>query len=160
MTENWKHQEICTESRYQTRNEEIGMEVNDYHRKLSHLNEEIMRNTAKHYTQELKGKMNVCEDCSISNIKKNRIPKETTRRATKKGEMWYMDLSSIKAENVSNSKFWVLMVDNSTRFMKTFFLKRKSELYDKMRTREATKNELWLFNTKILKDQEKKKQNE
>ena len=44
-----------------------------------------------------------------------------------------MDISSIKVENESNSKFWVLMVDNSTRFMKTFFLKRKSELYDKMR---------------------------
>ena len=93
----------------------------------------MMRNTAKHYRQELKGKMNVCEDCNISNIKKKIIPKEAPRRATKKGEMWYIDISSIKVENESNSKFWVLMVDNSTRFMKTFFLKRKSDLYDKMR---------------------------
>ena len=44
-----------------------------------------------------------------------------------------MDISSIKVENESNSKFWVLMVDNSTRYMMTFFLKKKSELYDKMR---------------------------
>ena len=51
------------------------MEVNDYHRKLGHLNEESMRNTAKHYRQELKDKMNVCEDCNISNIKKKRILK-------------------------------------------------------------------------------------
>ena len=109
------------------------MEVNDYHRKLGHLNEESMRNTAKHYKQELKGKMNVCEDCSISKIKKEVIPKEEPRRATKKGEMWYMDKSSIKVENESNSKFWVLMVDNSTRFMNNFFLNRKGELYYKMR---------------------------
>ena len=44
-----------------------------------------------------------------------------------------MDISSIKVENESNSKFWVLMVDNSTRFMRTFFLKKNRELYDKMR---------------------------
>ena len=44
-----------------------------------------------------------------------------------------MNISSIKVENESNSKFWFLMVDNSTRNMKTFFLKKKSDLYEKMK---------------------------
>ena len=51
---------ISSFSKSETTNEYKEMEVNDYHRKLGHLNEEIMRNTAKNYKQELKGKMNVC----------------------------------------------------------------------------------------------------
>ena len=41
-----------------TINAEKEVEVNDYHRKLGHLNQESMRNTAKHYNQKLKGKVN------------------------------------------------------------------------------------------------------
>ena len=59
----------------ETKIEEKEMEVNKYYRKLGHLNKESMRNTNKNYRQEIKVKMNVFKDCSISNNNKKRIPK-------------------------------------------------------------------------------------
>ena len=49
------------------------MEVNKYHLKIVHPNEESMRNIYKQNKQRLKLKMNVCQDCGIYNIKNKNI---------------------------------------------------------------------------------------
>jgi hypothetical protein len=50
------------------------------------------------------------------------------------GERLYIDISSIKNESYSASKFWALIVNNYTDYCWTLFLKYKSDLKDKMFT--------------------------
>jgi hypothetical protein len=50
------------------------------------------------------------------------------------GKQIYLEISSIKDRSYGGSKFWVLIVDDYTDYCWSIFLKKKSELKEKMFT--------------------------
>jgi hypothetical protein len=56
-----------------------------------------------------------------------KIPKETTHTAAIKGEILIIDLSCIKTESVAANRYWLLIMDEYTNFLWSYFLKTKDE---------------------------------
>jgi hypothetical protein len=48
------------------------------------------------------------------------------------GERFYIDISSIKGESFGGSRFWTFIVDDYTDFCWSYFLKKKSDLKEKV----------------------------
>ena len=107
------------------------MDINIAHNIFGHPSEATTRSTAKKYGWTLTGDLEKCENCVLSKIRQRNLNKTTTP-SSKKGERLYIDISSIKKRSYGGSKFWVLIVDDFTKMKWSLFLKKKSELSDKV----------------------------
>ena len=113
---------------------EAGREINinDLHRRLGHPSEEIVRRTAKTFALKLTGKFEKCENCAISKAKRKNMNKALSTRSKRKGDRFFIDISSIKSESLGRKKFWLLVVDDYSDMCFSFYLKTKDELSNTM----------------------------
>jgi hypothetical protein len=74
----------------------------------------------------------VCEECAIAKAKQKNTNKVAKGGSQNSGERIYIDISSIKGENFGGSKFWALIVDDYTDFCWSYFLRKKSDLKEKL----------------------------
>ena len=105
------------------------IDVNEFHALLGHPSESKMRFIAKYYGVKLKGKLEVCSHCAQAKIRQANIPKEVPEedKSDVPGERLHMDISSIKARSLGGAKYWLLVLDEATGFIFSYFLKQKSE---------------------------------
>jgi len=85
------------------------LDVNKFHQTIGHANEQVTRATAQQLGIALRGTFEKCENCAISKIKKENIPKASVIKAKVKGERVYMDISSIQypaMEDPSTGSCW------------------------------------------------------
>ena len=101
--------------------------VNHFHQQLGHANEAVTRSTAKYLNYTIKGKFDICTECSLAKAKQTKLNKSTEMGDIKKGEKWSFDLSTFKNDG-GNSKHWLIFVDWKTKYQKSYFLKKKSDL--------------------------------
>ena len=108
---------------------EEAIDVNEFHGLLGHPSESKMRFIAKYYGVKLKGKFEVCPHCAQAKIRQANIPKEVPDedKSDVPGEKLHMDISSIKARSFGGAKYWLLVLDEATGFIFSYFLKKKSE---------------------------------
>ena len=69
-----------------------------------------------------------CKDCALLKARQKNLNKNPVPRATKEGERFFMDISSIKCESLGKAKFWLLLIDNATDYCFSFFMMKKSVL--------------------------------
>jgi hypothetical protein len=118
------------------------MDINGFHKIFNHASEETLKHTAKAHGIKLTGTLKPCFACKMASAKKPKVAKQTSVMADKIGERIYMDISSIRAVSYGGNKFWLLVVDDKSDKTWSFFLKKKSDLADKMMVflREMTKS--------------------
>ena len=83
--------------------------------------------TAKYYKVDLTGKVNNCLSCSLEKIRQKNIPKKNEDKSRNPGERMYLDISSMRKPIMGGRQHWVMLVDEATKYKKSFFLKKKSE---------------------------------
>ena len=98
-----------------------------WHDLLGHCNKEVEEATALKLGIQLTGKMDKCQNCAIEKIRKKNIPQEASDNKTEPGERIYLDILPMKTKSLGGNKYWVLIVDEATRFKKSFFVKKKSD---------------------------------
>ena len=103
---------------------------NDLHHKLGHANKQTVQNTAKHYGIKLLTNDTdpVCTDCAFAKIRVKNFGHHDDNQASKLGERIAIDISSVKSISYGGSKFWLLLQDEYTGYLWSFFLSAKSEL--------------------------------
>ena len=106
--------------------------IQKLHEILGHASEDVVRKTAGYYGWDIFGKFEKCENCAISKAKQKGVNKESKVRSSTPGERLYFDISSVRKPSISKSKFWLLVVDDATDMCWSYFLKKKSELSEKM----------------------------
>jgi hypothetical protein len=85
------------------------MKYKELHAMLGHPGEKTVRETAKHLSIEVNGKMkNPCEHCAKAEIQQKNIPKENKSKTDVVGEQLYVDISR-EAMVTTNSGVWLLM---------------------------------------------------
>jgi hypothetical protein len=104
------------------------MDINDVHRILGHPGELLLRNTAKKMNIELTGKLTTCEYCDLSKSKKTKINKDSPDKFDLPCNRIYVDIGPIAIKSAGKSKYWLLVVDEATKFKWSYFLKNKSDL--------------------------------
>ena len=80
----------------------------------------------------MKGELKPCEHCAIGKAKQKAVPKVSTNRATVFGERIFFDISWIKGTSLGGSNYWLLAVDEATKFCWSRSLKKKSDLKTEM----------------------------
>ena len=108
------------------------VDINLYHNMIGHPSQEITKQTARKYKIEVKGDLKTCEHCAISKAKQKAVPKVSTNRAQLFGERIFFDLSWIKGTSLGGSNYWLLAVDECTKFCWSRFIKQKSDLKTEM----------------------------
>ena len=98
-----------------------------FHRVTRHAGHHLMDATAKYYKVDLTGKVNNCLSCSLEKIRQKNIPKKNEDKAKNPGERIYLDISSMRNPSMGGRQHWVMLVDEATKYKKTFFLKKKNE---------------------------------
>ena len=106
--------------------QEKNMSKKSFHQKTGHTANAYLQDTAKYYEIELCGTIPNCVSCSIKKIRQ-KIPKENTNKSTKPGDQMYLDISSMTQASSGGNKHWALIVDEATRYKKSFFLKMKND---------------------------------
>ena len=105
------------------------MSYTEYHDRLGHPHEWTVRQTAKHYKIPLSGVASPCENCAKGKMKKANIAKETiTNLAQAPGDRISFDISSVQATSQGGNKFWLLIMDEYTKYCWSYFMKHKSDL--------------------------------
>ena len=100
---------------------ENGKQSKEYfHRVTGHAGHHLMDATAKYYKVDLTAKVNICLSCSLVKIRQKNIPKKNEDKTKKPGERMYLDISSMRKPSM-------MLVDEATKYKKSFFLKKKNE---------------------------------
>ena len=98
-----------------------------FHRVTGHAGHHLMDATAKYYKADLTGKVNSCLSCSLEKIRQKNIPKKNEDKTKNPGERMYLDISSMRKPSMGGRQHWVMLVDEATKYKKSFFLKKKNE---------------------------------
>ena len=109
---------------------ETGREVKlmTYHRMFSHPGETVLRNTAHAYGLKLKLNNEKCEDCATSKARQSNVSKAPVERESVIGKKLMIDISLVKTISYGGAKFWLLIMDDATGRIWSYFLKKKSEI--------------------------------
>jgi hypothetical protein len=100
------------------------------HGRLGHCGAHLVDSTAQSLDIELTGTLSKCENCTLEKIRQKNVSKESHNKATEPGERIYLDISSMKHSSLGGNKHWLLIVDEATRYKKSFFMKKKSALVE------------------------------
>ena len=98
-----------------------------FHRVTGHAVHHLMDATAKYYKVNLTGKVNNCLSCSLEKIRQKNIQKKNENKSENPGERMYLDISSMRKQSMGGRQHWVMLVDEATKYNKSFFLKKKNE---------------------------------
>ena len=85
----------------------------------------LMDGTAQYHEVSLTGKVNNCLSCSLEKIRQKNIPKQNEDRNNNPGERIYLDMSSMRKPSMGGRQYWVMLVDEATKYKKSFFLQKK-----------------------------------
>ena len=103
------------------------MSKSTFHQVTGHAGHQYMNATAKYYNMDLKGTVKQCISCSLEKIWQKNIPKENNKKSEEPGTRMYLDISSMRKPSIGGRKHWALMVDEATKYKKSFFMKKKSD---------------------------------
>ncbi len=85
-------------------------------------------------TPKLPMTMHVCGDCMMGKQHKVKIPKESSTKSTRKNELINSNLCGPFLEaSLGGSKYIVVFIDDFRRKSWTFFLKAKSDSFEKFK---------------------------
>jgi hypothetical protein len=101
--------------------------INHFHQVMGHVHEKQLRQTAEHYGYVLSGSLKPCIHCALAKIKKTPINKDPSDRAKHIGDRMFIDISKLNTASTIGSTYWLLIVDDHSDYVWSYFLKKKSD---------------------------------
>jgi transposase InsO family protein len=96
---------------------------------LGHANDEKLAATAKKLGINYTGEPHPCEHCAQAKLRIKNIPKVTTHVvATDIGERIMFDISSVRVPSMGGNQFWLLVMDEYSGYLRSFFFRHRSDL--------------------------------
>jgi hypothetical protein len=102
------------------------IKMQDLHKLLTHVGEDCAQQTAKCSGWEVVGKFDPCTFCTTAKACQNNLIRHVNNPSTVPGERLFIDISSVKGMSYSNSKYWLLILDNCLDVIWSKFLTAKS----------------------------------
>jgi Reverse transcriptase (RNA-dependent DNA polymerase) len=112
---------------YEKETANLVMNFSKLHSLLGHPNDATLKQTAKHNGFTL---VNVpegpCKYCVKAKIRMKNMPKLATNPSTRKLERLMIDISYIKSHSLGQNNYWLLMMDEYTHLLWSFFIPKKN----------------------------------
>ena len=102
-------------------------DINYVHKLFGHCSTDTIKNTAKYYNFELKQdtQLEPCSMCKLANARQSDVAKETHTKATKPGERFYVDSTSVKDTGFGGYNFALGILDGFTDYAFAALLKQR-----------------------------------
>ena len=100
----------------------------DLHEKLGHPNDTVVTKTASHYDIKIRDKQCKCRFCAMGKQHRLPIPRNVSNLSSTRGERINIDISSVAATSFGGAKYWLLIQDDYTDFIWSYFLKSKAQM--------------------------------
>ena len=114
---------------YKTETANLVMEFNKLHSLLGHPNNATLKATAKKNDITLINQPDgPCKYCVKAKIRMKNMPRLARNPAKRKLERLMIDISYIKAQSLGNNTYWLLMMDEYTHLLWSFFIPSKSHV--------------------------------
>ncbi|CAM9887516.1 unnamed protein product, partial [Chrysoparadoxa australica] len=108
-------------------------DINVFHQRMGHLSEDYTRAAAKEWGITLTGgRLRPCEGCAYGKGQQKAVPKSTETRATRKLERVLVDTAPMSSRSLGGSRNWIMVVDDATRMMWSFFREYRNQLAEVM----------------------------
>ncbi|KAG8501714.1 hypothetical protein CXB51_004760 [Gossypium anomalum] len=106
-----------------------------WHRRFGHVNykslDQLHKLNLVEDMSKVEPKDTVCEVCQLGKQTRLPFPTNVAWRARERLELVYSDVCGpMKTSSLNDSKYFVLFIDNLTRFCLVYFLKQKSEVFE------------------------------
>ena len=99
-----------------------------FHQITGHTGEYLLKPTAKYMKLNLIGKLPPCETCAKAKIRQRNIPKQKLKQLpTRPGYRIFIDISSFKHISRGGNRHWLIVVDEFSDCVHSFFLNKKSD---------------------------------
>ena len=99
-----------------------------FHQITGHTGEHLLKPTANYMKLKLIGRMPPCEICAKAKIRQRNIPKEEMKQLpTRPGYRVFIDISSFKHVSRGGNRHWLIVVDEFSDYVHSFFLNKKSD---------------------------------
>ena len=99
-----------------------------FHQITGHTGEYLLKPTAKYMKLNLIGKLPPCETCAKAKIRQGNIPKKKLKQLpTRPGYRIFIDISSFKHTSRGGNRHWLIVVDEFSDCVHSFFLNKKSD---------------------------------
>ena len=117
-----------TEERAQSANALHKKNISDLHIKLSHPSISITHATAKAMGIQVPGTIKPCDDYALGKAKQCGVSKKAVAQSKILEERLFFDISTCSTPTFEGKKHWLLVMDDSSNYALSFFLKEKSDL--------------------------------
>lgn len=106
--------------------------LQQWHQKLAHQNVQQCKKILKNHELDVPDEEFQCEACIFG--KQHRLPfPESTSVTTKPGEVVHADVCGpMEEDSIGRSKYFLLFKDDYSHYRTVYFLKQKSEAYEKL----------------------------
>ena len=102
--------------------------ISKFHQITGHTGEHLLKPTANYMKLRLIGRLPPCEVCAKAKIRQRNIPKKKIKKLpTRPGYRVFMDICSFKQVSRGGNRHWLIVVDEFSDCIQSFFLKRKSD---------------------------------
>ena len=102
--------------------------IKRFHQITGHTGEYLLKPTAKYMKLNLIGKLPPCETCAKAKIRQRNIPKKKLKQLpTRPGYRIFIDISSFKHTSRGGNRHWLIVVDEFSDCVHSFFLNKKSD---------------------------------
>ena len=78
------------------------------------------------------GMFKPCKDCTLGKAKQHAVSKKAAPCSKILGEKLFFDISTPSTPSVGGKRHWLLVIDNSSDYIWSFFLKENSNLANAM----------------------------
>jgi hypothetical protein len=102
--------------------------VNNAHALLRHPGRAILEKLAKLIGWKLTGSVKTCDACAKAKAVAKGVTKQASELAAKPGERLYFDTAGPYSTSLGGSTYWMMAVDDCTRYKYSGFAKKKSEI--------------------------------
>ena len=99
-----------------------------FHQITGHTGEHLLKPTANYMKLNLIGRLPPCETCAKAKIRQRNIPKRKIKQLpTRPGYRIFIDISSFKHTSRGGNRHWLIVVDEFSDCVHSFFLNKSSD---------------------------------
>jgi hypothetical protein len=99
---------------------------------IGHPNSEVLAATASKYGFLTKNTLDVCSNCAVAKAKQKNLNKTNSHPSPELGGRINIYISSVLHSSYGVANFWLIIQDDFTYFLWSYFLKAKSNLPETM----------------------------
>jgi hypothetical protein len=105
------------------------LDINKLHTMFGHPNSKVLAASVSKYGFKTKNTLeHTCPNCAICKAKQKNLNKFISNPSTELGGRINIDISSVQTLSYGSANFWLLIQDDLTGYLWSYFIKAKSEL--------------------------------